>query len=94
VKVVWFPRALNDISNIEHFIEQDNPAAARRVEQRIKGVVRLLGEHPHMGRPGRVSGTREFVVSGTPYVMAYTVSDDRVTILAVIHGSRRWPDGF
>ncbi|MGH2376309.1 MAG: type II toxin-antitoxin system RelE/ParE family toxin [Vicinamibacterales bacterium] len=94
MKVVWFPRALNDISNIEHFIEQDNPTAARRVEQRIKGVVRLLGEHPHMGRPGRVSGTREFVVSGTPYIIAYTVFGDRVAILAVMHSSRQWPDGF
>jgi addiction module RelE/StbE family toxin len=94
VKVVWFPRALNDVRNIERFIEQDNPAAARRVEQRIKGVVRLLAEHPQMGRPGRVSGTREFVVSGTPYIIAYTVAEDRVIILAVIHSSRKWPEGF
>lgn len=94
MKVVWLPRALNDVRRIEQFIEQDNPAAARRVEQRIKSVVRLLAEHPHMGRPGRVSGTREFVVSGTPYIIAYTADDDRVVILAVIHSSRKWPEGF
>jgi len=94
VKVVWLRRALDDVHGIEKFIEQDNPAAARRVEQRIKGVVRLLGEHPHMGRPGRVDGTREFVVSGTPYIVAYTVREDRVVILAVIHSSGKWPDGF
>lgn len=94
MKVVWLPRALHDVRGIEQYIELDNPAAARRVEQRIKGVVRLLGEHPHMGRPGRVDGTREFVVSGTPYIIAYTVHADRLVILAVIHSARKWPDAF
>ena len=93
MKVVWLRRALDDVHGIEKFIEQDN-AAARRVEQRIKGVVRLLGEHQHMGRPGRVDRTREFVVSGTPYIVAYTVREDRGVILAVIRSSRKWPDGF
>ncbi len=94
MKVVWLSRAVQDVRGIEQYIEQDNPAAARRVEQRIKGVVRLLAEHPHMGRPGRVSGTREFVVSGTPYIVAYTVREDRIAILAVIHSSRKWPDAL
>jgi toxin ParE1/3/4 len=94
MRIVWLSRALADIRNIERYIEQSNPAAARRVEQRIKAVVRLLGRHPRMGRPGRVTGTREFSVSGTPCIIAYTVTSDAVAILAVVHSSRMWPDSF
>lgn len=94
MRVVWFPRALSDLRSIERYIELNNPAAARRIEQRIKAVVRLLGKHPQMGRPGRVTGTREFSVSGTPYIVAYAVTGDCVAILAVVHSSRMWPDSF
>jgi plasmid stabilization system protein ParE len=49
---------------------------------------------PYIGRSGRIDGTRELVVSGTPYVVAYTVSGEKVTVLAVLHGARRWPESF
>jgi plasmid stabilization system protein ParE len=45
-----------------------------------------------MGRSGRVAGTRELVIAGTPYLVAYRVEAKAVVILAVIHGAQRWPD--
>jgi toxin ParE1/3/4 len=53
-----------------------------------------LRDHPNLGKPGRLTGTRELVVGGTPYVVPYRVLGDDVEILAVFHGARRWPDGF
>jgi len=50
--------------------------------------------HPYLGRPGRVTGTRELVVTSTPFIVAYQVVDDRIEILAVFHGARIWPDSF
>jgi toxin ParE1/3/4 len=47
-----------------------------------------------MGRPGRVISTRELVVSGTPYIVAYRVREGVVEILAVIHGAQQWPTSF
>jgi toxin ParE1/3/4 len=47
-----------------------------------------------MGRPGRVPGTRELVVAGTPYIVAYRVTASRVDVLAIIHAARRWPQMF
>jgi toxin ParE1/3/4 len=41
-----------------------------------------------------VAGTRELVVTGTPYIVAYAVADQRVEVLAIIHGAQRWPDTF
>lgn len=39
-----------------------------------------------------VDGSREFVVTGTPYILPYRVRDGRVEILAVLCASRQWPD--
>ncbi len=44
-----------------------------------------------MGRGGRVPGTRELVISRTPYIV---VDADKVTILAILHGAQRWPEAF
>jgi toxin ParE1/3/4 len=46
---------------------------------------------PHMGRPGRVPGTRELVVSDLPYVIPYRVRGHTIQILRVFHTARKWP---
>jgi plasmid stabilization system protein ParE len=54
---VWSPEAIDDLAALRANIEQDNPAAARRVVLRIiENVETLLPNNPEMGRPGRVSG--------------------------------------
>jgi len=45
-----------------------------------------------MGRPGRIEGTRELVVSGTPYIAAYRIVGDTVRVLRVLHGAQQWPE--
>ena len=79
---------------IGDFVARDNPSAARRLVARIAASVEALGDHPHLGRPGRITGTRELVVAETPYIVPYRVRGDDVEILAVFHGARRWPDAF
>ena len=94
MQVIWLPRARTDLGHARHYIEQDNPEAARRIFTAIRTAVRRLSETPHLGRPGRVERTRELVVPHTPYIVPYTVIGDRLVILAVIHGARAWPDKF
>jgi plasmid stabilization system protein ParE len=45
-----------------------------------------------MGRAGRVTGTRELVVAGTPYIVPYRVRVEAVEILRVFHAARKWPE--
>ena len=45
-----------------------------------------------IGRPGRVEGTRELVVAGTPYIVPYRVKAEIVQIITVLHSAQRWPD--
>lgn len=47
-----------------------------------------------MGRPGRVDGTRELVISHTPYIAAYRIAGDTVHIPHVLHGAQEWPEGL
>jgi len=41
-----------------------------------------------------VEGTRELIVPGTPYLVAYTILAEDVVILAVLHHAREWPSSF
>ena len=54
----------------------------------------LLSEHPKLGAPGRVPGTRELMIPKTPYIVPYRVRGSRIEIARVYHTSRRWPDRF
>jgi toxin ParE1/3/4 len=92
MKVIWTARARVELDEIADYVAPISAAAALALVRRLRQAGKQLGEHPHMGRPGRVDGSRELVVNGTPYVLPYRVSDGRVEILAVIHTSRRWPD--
>jgi toxin ParE1/3/4 len=95
VTPVWSFQSLDDLAAIRAYIEQDDPAAVRRVVlHAIESIEALLSGNPEMGRPGRVPGTRELVIPRTPFVVPYRVRSGSMQILRVFHGARRWPDKF
>jgi len=94
VKIRWLRTALANLHEQAEFIAQDNPPAASRVVREISQAVELLKQHPAMGRSGRVLGTRELVVPGTPYIIPYRVRRKEVQVLRVFHAARRWPKHF
>ena len=64
MRVEWTKKALSNLDNAVEYIAADNPAAARKVAQKIWDTTQLLTKQPGLGRPGRVSGTRELVITG------------------------------
>lgn len=88
----WSVFARADRKAIFDYIEVDSPRAAISVDERIRTRVQILAQFPEMGRLGRVEGTRELIVSGTPYIAAYVIVGDAVRILRVLHGAQQWPD--
>lgn len=90
MKLVWTRPALRNLSEAREYIAIDNPAAANRQVERIELAVNRLKVFPMMGRVGIHAGTREFPVPGTPYILVYRVRDERLRILAVLHGSKNW----
>jgi addiction module RelE/StbE family toxin len=89
--VEWSVFAFADRETIFDYIEADSPGAAASVDDRIEARVESLARFPEMGRPGRIDGTRELVISRTPYIAAYRIVGDTVRILRVLHGAQQWP---
>ncbi|MGB8915442.1 MAG: type II toxin-antitoxin system RelE/ParE family toxin [Candidatus Sulfotelmatobacter sp.] len=94
MRVRWLARALANLNAEAEYIARDKPQAAARMVQTIQESVDLLQRHPALGRPGRVTGTRELVVSGTPYIVPYRIRDNEIQLLRVFHGARKWPSKF
>lgn len=90
--IVWSARAVRHLARLRAVIARDRPSAAEQVAAGILASVDLLARHPGLGRAGRVPGTRELVVQGTPYVVPYRVRNDRLEIIAIFHGRQRWPE--
>jgi plasmid stabilization system protein ParE len=91
VTVVWSPRAIGHLAELRAYIARENPDAAARTAVTLLAAVDRLAELPNLGRPGRVSGTRELVVPGTRFVIPYRVLGEHLEIIAVFHGRQRWP---
>ncbi|MFQ5786436.1 MAG: type II toxin-antitoxin system RelE/ParE family toxin [Thermodesulfobacteriota bacterium] len=90
----WTRLALQDLRHLHEYIADDNPSAASRMVTRMQEATERLKNHPQMGRPGRVQGTRELVIAGSPYVVVYILGDSEIQIVAIIHSAMRWPDTF
>lgn len=90
VKLVWTRPASIDRQEIREYIAQDNPAAALALDELFSEKAGRLADHPHLGRPGRVTGTRELVAHQN-YIIIYDVAGDTVRLLRVLHAARQWP---
>jgi toxin ParE1/3/4 len=89
--LVWLQRAIQDRDAQLDYIAQDNPTAAVSQGDRIAEQIEILQQHPQMGRPGRKQGTRELVISRTPFIVVYRVKAKRIELLRVLHGAQQWP---
>ena len=92
MRVKWTRTALKNLDMEAEYIARDNIAASARVVTRIKEATKKLSDNPDIGRPGQIAGTRELVISSTPYIIPYRVREGAIEILRVLHSSRRWPE--
>ena len=92
VKVIWTEEARNRLKDIEGYIAQENPKAAKKL---VRGIILKVAEqltlYPSSGKTGRVTGTRELVFSSHPYIVVYTVTNGNVYVLTVFHGAQKQP---
>ena len=96
MKIIWRNEARLDLNDIYEYIAEDNSATAGEVVDTIYGYTnRQLGEHPDSGRNGRVTATLELVIPRyRNYIVVYRRAADKIDVLAVMHGRRRWPASF
>ena len=90
MRVRWTLAAEQDRIDIIDYIALDNPVAAVRIDEVFSAAAARLAEHPLLGRPGQVAGTRELIPHES-YRLVYEVQAEMVWILALVHTSRLWP---
>ena len=92
--IVWLPVAVQDVLQIRTFIAEQDPRSAQKVASRIDQAISHLGQMPNIGRQGRIFGTRELPISGTPFLAIYRVREGRVEILRILHGRQPLPESI
>ena len=90
-RLEWKPRALRELSDSFEFIAAEDPMAAWRVLDRIRGMAGMLASQPFLGHKGRVRGTRELPIPRTPFLLIDRVQSLRIVIGRVLHHARRYP---
>lgn len=90
MELFWTPEATRDRNEIYDYIEADNPAAAQAQDELFAEKAGRLVDHPCLGRPGCVAGTRELVAHRN-YILVYDLAGDLVRELRVLHAARQWP---
>lgn len=90
MKVVFDDKAISDLQAIREWIEQDSPAMADKVIDRILLAARSLEVFPRRGRPGQHPATYEFVVPRLPYLLIYQIraSVRELAVTSVVHMAR------
>ncbi|RLA47260.1 MAG: type II toxin-antitoxin system RelE/ParE family toxin [Gammaproteobacteria bacterium] len=96
MQLKWTEPASQDLDKIEEYISRDNsPAVAIDIVlEVIETVEMVLPAHPRAGRMGRVTGTRELIVEGVPFIVIYRqIGSDQLQIIRVLHDAQQWPPG-
>jgi addiction module RelE/StbE family toxin len=88
----WSAFAIADREAIFGYIKADSPRAAVEIDKRIQDAIEVLIDFPEIGRLGRVEATRELVIQRTPYIAAYQIKANAITILRILHGAQQWPE--
>ena len=96
MKVRWTEPAASNWEQAFDYLAQDNVTAALAIAEKIIEMTEMLAVHPRAGRPGRVAGTRELVISDSPFILVYGADgiEDVIWVYAIYHGRRRWPERF
>lgn len=90
MRVIWTPEAEQDRADIWDYIAADNPRAAVRIDELFSNAATRLAEHPKLGRPGQIVGTRELIPHES-YRLVYEIEQETVWLLALVHTAREWP---
>jgi toxin ParE1/3/4 len=70
---------------------QEDAGRAAALYARMDQATAHLRNHPAMGRPGRIPGTRELVIPRTLFVAIYVVERGVVRIISLHHTAQEWP---
>ncbi len=92
MKVVWTESALSHLDLIHDHIAKDSPTYARQMVDRLTQRSIQLGQFPQSGRKVpelNAASVREVIEA--PYRIIFLVKEDRIEVLALLHGAMSFP---
>jgi addiction module RelE/StbE family toxin len=93
--IEWTEQATRQLDQAHDYIALSNSEeVAERIATQIVTTIQQLTTFPKSGRSGRVPGTRELVISNTPFIAAYAIDRERIVILSIYHGAQQWPEAL
>jgi toxin ParE1/3/4 len=87
----WTEAAAADLERIAEYLFAHAPDRAPRLVRAVYEAPETLLTFPLRGRPGKKQGTRELVIARLPWIVVYTVRNDVIHVVRILHGAQRWP---
>lgn len=88
-RLIWSPSALKDVRQAHRFLFEKNPIAAKEAVCAIRNAVKIIAQHPEIGRPAKEMEPefREWPIpfGGSGYLALYRFDGDTAVILALRH---------
>ncbi len=88
-RLIWSESALRDMQRLYRFLADNNREAAKRAVNAIRASVRVIAQHPEIGRPaeGMEPEYREWVIDfgDSGYIALYRYAGETALIVAVRH---------
>jgi len=88
-RLIWSESALRDVQRLYRFLADNNSEAAKRVVKAIRASVRVIAQHPEIGRPaeGMEPEYREWVIAfgDSGYIALYRYEGETALIVAIRH---------
>ena len=86
-RLIWSESALRDVQRLYRFLADNNSEAAKRAVKAIRASVRVIAQHPEIGRPakGMEPEYREWVIDfgDSGYIALYRYAGETALIVAV-----------
>jgi toxin ParE1/3/4 len=89
IRIEWTTAAQADLASIDEHLAEIDPEFATRVGAAAIRAARFLAQWPNSGAAVAL-GTRKKTILGTPYILLYRPSADRLQILRVRHVRENW----
>lgn len=88
MRLRYTPEALAELNEILDYLAERSPQGAKRVQERIQIMTRLLVRHPYAGQITSKPRARRITTPPYPYVIFYEATAEEVVIVGVRHAAR------
>lgn len=92
MEIIWTKKSQQALNVIYEYISAENEILAKEITACIINTVKIkIYNYKHIGKAGRILGTREFVLSQYPYIIIYAVKNNSLYVVNILHTSMKYP---